>query len=172
MFTGAETSIKNEKLSLRDEHNKPEEISYDMDLKVHSANKIMLKITKKDPNTGKEIAVMEPSAGDPVSLIRKVIRSLTRLKGKERMHIAYNIMRSMIEIAKNKKIPLAYTTTDPNTGRPQTRTLSVADNGNVVIESDTVDTGTYKSNVEKVFDYNQHFATTQNRNTGGQSLES
>jgi hypothetical protein len=109
---------------------------------------------------------MEKSGGDPTSLIRKVIRGLPRLKGKERMHIAYNIMRSMIEIAKSKKIPLSYITGN------QTRTLSVADNGNILLESDTVDTTTHRSDIQKVFDYNQHFAATQNRDCGGTSLES
>ncbi|MDR0369748.1 MAG: hypothetical protein LBH96_04505 [Candidatus Peribacteria bacterium] len=51
LFTGAETSIKDEKLSLRDLDNKPESILYDMDLKILSANKMVVKITKKDPNT-------------------------------------------------------------------------------------------------------------------------
>jgi hypothetical protein len=80
-------------------------------------------------------------------------------------------MRSLIEIAKKKKIPLAYTTTS-GTGRPQTRTLSVADNGNVVVKSDTVDTTTYRSDIQNVFDYNQHFESTKNRDCGGESLES
>ena len=166
LFTGAGTSVKNQRFSLRGTDNKPEEILYDMDVKVHSANKIALKIVKKDPTTGKEIAVMEPSAGDPVSLIHKVLRSLTRLKGKERMHIAYSVMRSMIEIAKSKKIPLSYTDTDPATGHPQTRTLSVGNDENIIVESDTVDTLHHRSDVKKVFDYNEHFAATQNRDCG------
>ncbi|MDR0369747.1 MAG: hypothetical protein LBH96_04500 [Candidatus Peribacteria bacterium] len=109
---------------------------------------------------------MEQSGGNPVRLIRNVIRNLTKLKGKERLHIAYNIMRSLTEIAKSKKIPLSYVVGN------DTRTLSVADDGNILLESDTVDTTTHRSNIQKVFDYNQHFASTQNRDCGGQSLES
>jgi hypothetical protein len=169
LFTGAEKKISGEKLALRDMlTNKLEEISYDLDLKVLSANKMIVKITKKDPKTGKELAVMEKSGGDPTTLIRKVIRGLPQLKGKERMHIAYNIMRSLIEIAKDKKIPLQYKANGSN----EMRTLRVEDSGNIIGERENVNTTTYRSTVDTLFDYNEHFASTQNWDCGGTSLES
>jgi hypothetical protein len=99
-------------------------------------------------------------------LIRKVLRT-TAFYGKQRVHIAYNIVRSLITLAQSKHIPLQYLVPGTNN---QINRLEMQ-GSNVVLAHSNVNVATRRDDVTTLFDYNQHFAASQNWENGGTSLE-
>ncbi|MDR2191106.1 MAG: hypothetical protein LBP53_08335 [Candidatus Peribacteria bacterium] len=112
------------------------------------------------------------SAASPMELIQAVLQNQQIPFGKERLHIAYNVIRSVVQMAKDKNIPLSY---QNHHNADITHTLQIADNGNITLATNELEidihTGARRQHIETIFDYNQHFAPTTNRNTNGYSLE-
>lgn len=163
-FAGQDTTLQNETLTLQNENWSPETISYDMNLRIESAQNISVTISSANITGGVPLTF---PAGDPSALIRKVLRSPAIPYGKQRVHIAYNIVRSFITLAQSKNIPLQYLVPGTNN---QINRLEMQW-ANVVLANSNVNVGTRRDAVTTLFDYNQHFASSQNWENGGTSLE-
>jgi hypothetical protein len=161
-FKGQHASYKQD-LTLQHK-GKPTSIKYEMDLDMQSSQKMFLKI-KADNLENVENNTLEIPAGSPTDLIRKVLRNDRIPFGKQRMHIAYGVVRSMITLAEEKGIPLSY-----NVGNVMH--ILKMQGEEVILETRNINTTTRKATVTPLFNYNQHFDATKDWDTGGTSLES
>ena len=154
-FSGSKTSLDNEELTLNAPNNTPETIKYRMDFHVVSAQRMSVAINASNI-PGDDPLVL--SAGDPAALIRKVLRNTNIPYGKQRVHIAYNIVRSLITLAQGKNIPLQYLVPGTNN---QINRLEMQ-GANVVLANSNVNVGTRRNTPTTIFDYNQYFTASQN----------
>jgi len=164
-FSGLTTSLQNESIRLNNSNGASETVTYGMELRVESAQRMSITITGSNIRGNVPLTL---SAGDPAALVRKVLQNTTIPYGKQRVHIAYNIVRSLITLAQDKGIPLQYLVPGTNN---QINRLELQGN-NVVLANSNVNVGTRREHVTTLFDFGQHFGASQNWETGGTSLES
>lgn len=106
-FNGSKISIQNQSVNIStndkpEELNNKEPVKYWLDLEVSWKNKIEAKITLEweEPFTLK--------SWDPAALIRNVLKNQSIKYWKVRAHIAYNIIKWIINMSKEIDMPLFY----------------------------------------------------------------
>lgn len=107
-FSWSSISLENQKVNIdtntsAEAVKKPAPVTYKMDLEVGSANRISVSI-----DIEWERKPIQVKAGDPTSLVRSVMKNQKISHGKVRAHIAFNIYKAMIQMAKSKDISLNY----------------------------------------------------------------
>ncbi|MEI6426159.1 MAG: hypothetical protein WCO66_02280 [Candidatus Absconditabacteria bacterium] len=95
-FSGASIDMGSQTVNLN------KEVKYGLNLKVSGKNEITASIKIGDK---KEII---KKGGDPMKLIKDILNEKSIPEGKTRLHIAYNVIAGMIQIAKNEDISLSY----------------------------------------------------------------
>jgi hypothetical protein len=124
-------SIDQQKLTLqKDGVSKPR--TYDMKLEIPNSGEI--KVTVKDDSM--EEAIPE-SAKDPVALMTWILNEPKIDPGKLRVHMAYNLCRMYMTLAKQKGIHLHWY--DESVAPKQMRSLKEKD-GNIILRKETLDT--------------------------------
>ena len=99
-------------------------------------------------------------------MIRKILGN-PALPGKQRVHVVYNIVRSLITLAQDKNIPLQYL--QPGT---ENEVIGLEMQGaNFVLRHGNVDPTTRRDDAVILYNHDEHFNTSQNWENGGTSLE-
>jgi len=137
-FSGGNIDLWEQNIDL----NKP--VKYTMKLKVSSKNQLsaIVKIWDKKEK--------EYKAGDPMSLMQKILAEKNIPEGKTRAHIAYNIAKWMIQKAKEEDISLSY-----RDNRWHNMVINL-DGKNIVLEDQddlTNHGGTNRRITQTLFDY-------------------
>lgn len=113
-FSWSSISLENQKVNIDtntepENINNPTPVTYKMDLEVGSTNRTSVSI-----DIEWERKPIQVKAWDPTSLVRSVMKNQKIPHGKVRAHIAFNIYKAMIQMAKSKDISLNYRNTADN----------------------------------------------------------
>jgi len=141
-FTNSSKQIDNQEVNVNtntapEDLNNPQPVKYNMKLDISGKNNIQVTI---DIDWNKDEILVK--SGDPASLVRRVMRDQRVKQWKVRAHIAYNIYKWMIEMAKDKDISLTYRQ-DNN----YMRKLDIDADGNIVLQ--TIDGRTNRNTTNK-----------------------
>lgn len=131
--------------------NNPEPVKYDMNMEVSGKQQILVNV-KIDKQ--KEIKL---KAGDPASMVKRILQCEDIQHGKVRAHVVYNVIKWFIQASKKKDISLTYR--DPGTGDMMVIKM---DGDNIVLEQQDNQKnygGTYRRNTTVLFDH-KYFEST------------
>jgi hypothetical protein len=139
--------------------NNPEPVKYDMNMEVSGKQQIAvnIKIGKQ-----KEIKL---KAGDPATMVRRILQCEDIQHGKVRAHVVYNLIKGFIQTCKKKDISLTYR--DPGTGDMMVIKM---DGNNIVLEQQDNQTnfgGTHRRNTTVLFDHKEFESTNTFDSTRG-----
>ncbi len=148
-FSGAKKSISEQEVKINtnaqpEDLNNPQPDKYSLDLAVSGKNHITASIKV----AGQPDFAIKNS--NPACLVRDILRCPRIQYGKTRAHIAYSVIKGMIEMAKEKDLSLTYNA--PNGHNMVVR----MDNNNVVLEDQDDQTnfgGNKRRITEVLFDY-------------------
>lgn len=130
--------------------NNPQPVDYKMDLEISWRNEIRANIKIWNDQ-------FSLKAWDPTCLVRTILSCQQITHGKVRMHIAYNVIKWIIEMAKKKDISLSYRNGDHN--------MIIRMNGkNIIMEEQDDNTNFWWTNrriTEVLFDYQLFENTNQ-----------
>ncbi len=139
--------------------NNKEPVKYNITTSVSWRNKIQAEIEIEWEKKKLQFKAWEPSA-----LVHKIMRDHRIKYGKVRAHIAYNIYKSIIQIAKDKDLSLRY-----RQDNEHMRLLDIDENENIVLKNEDAWTnrgGSNKADTQILFDQ-QLFKNTNDFNTPG-----
>lgn len=149
-FSGTKKSISEQTVNIStntnpEDLNNPEPEKYSLDLEVSGKNHFRVNIKV---NGQEEFALKN---GDPANLVRDVLRCPRISHGKTRAHIGYNIIKGIIDMAKEKHISLLYR--DPQTNH----NMVIRTHEKNIIVEDQDETTNYGGNNRRItqvlFDY-------------------
>lgn len=149
-FNGSKKSISNQEVNISTNDkpvnlNRPQPVKYGMELEISGKNSLSAKIDIE----GQESFTLKN--GDTGWLIRDILKYPWIEHGKTRAHIAYNVIKGMIELAKEKWIDMNYR--DSVTGHNM---IIKIDKDNILLEDqdDKTNYGTTNRRItKKIFDY-------------------
>jgi hypothetical protein len=112
-FSGAKKDMGTQEVNITtndrpEDLNNPQPEKYTLGLEISGKNAVSARIKIE----GQEEFIRK--AGNPTALIRNILNCSRIEHGKTRAHIAYNVIKGMIEMAKEKHINLTYRNPETN----------------------------------------------------------
>ncbi len=176
-FSWASKEIKNQNVNLSSGA-----IKYDMKVDVNETNKLWveIKIDWQEPIT------LQSWDYDPATLARRILREPSISTNKVRVHIVYNLYKSLLQLAKEKNIKLEYfenrapwymhevtiwsnwnivlNTTEYGTTPPYTKTSTVLFNEQIFQNTNKYDSTHANDSLEEwIYSIASHFSYAMNR---------
>jgi hypothetical protein len=166
-FSGSKKAVAEQTVNIStntnpEDFNNPEPEKYSLNVEVSGKNSISteIKIVGQEPFIIKD--------GNPASLIRDILRCPRIVNGKTRAHIAYSVIKSVIDMAKEKDISLLYR--DPQTNHNM---VIKTHEKNIIVEDqdEATNYGTNNRRITQVlFDYKLFENTNTFEGTNNRSL--
>ncbi len=148
-FKGAQYKAEKQELQLNmnrgpEDINNPEPFKYDMDLAVKGRNNIQVQVAIE----GQKPILFK--SWEPHTIINHIMKTRAIPHGSARVHMAYNVMKGFVQMAKEKYIDLSYF----DSGSTLYHTIDIDEKtGNLVKKTINRANINYTQNTETLFDY-------------------